>query len=62
MIRDKYNGWTNFELAEAMVDNIAQFEDREPQDLANTWDRWDMIHKLLNSKKGKNKDGKKTRE
>lgn len=48
MSREKYNEWTNIELAEAMVDTIAQFEGREPQDIANTWDRCDMIDKLLN--------------
>lgn len=49
MSDNKYLGWTNIELAEAMVETIDSFEDRDPQDIANTWDRCDMIDELIDN-------------
>lgn len=40
---EKLEGMTNIELAELMVENIEQFEDREASEIAETWDRCDMI-------------------
>ena len=49
MSDNKQLGWTNIELAEAMVETIDSFEDRDPQDIANTWDRCDMIDELIDN-------------
>lgn len=43
----KYDEWTNIELAEAMVDSIEEFEDRDPVQIAETWSRSDMIKVLV---------------
>lgn len=43
----KYDEWTNIELAEAMVDSIERFESEDPEELAETWDRSDMINELV---------------
>lgn len=42
----KFEDWTNIELATQMVDSIEEFEDRNPEEIANTWDRSDMIKEL----------------
>jgi len=44
----KYDEWTKIELAEAMVDSVVGFEDEDPQRIAETWDRCDMIDELVN--------------
>lgn len=49
MSDNKYLGWTNIELAEAMVETLPEFEDRDAQEIANTWDRCDMIDELLDN-------------
>ena len=44
----KYDNWSNIELAEAIVDTIEGFENHNPQDIAVSWDRCDMIDELVN--------------
>lgn len=45
--REKLEEYSTIDLAEAMIDNVEGFEDRDPQDLAENWDRSDMIKELL---------------
>ena len=42
----KYDDWTNFELADAMVDSIEEFDGRDPVQISIAWDRSDMIKEL----------------
>jgi hypothetical protein len=49
MSDSKYLSWSNIELAEAMVETIDRFEDRNAQEIANTWDRCDMIDELIDN-------------
>lgn len=46
-MESKYDEWTNIELADAMVDSVDGFEDEDPQEIAETWDRSDMIRELV---------------
>lgn len=46
-MESKYDEWTNIELAEAMVDSIEEYQDREAVNIAETWDRSDMIRVLV---------------
>lgn len=49
MSDSKYLGWTNIELAEAMVETIDKFENRDAQEIASNWDRCDMIEELIDN-------------
>lgn len=48
----KYDEWTNIELAEAMVDSIEGFSDEDATEIAETWDRSDMIDELVDEHGG----------
>ncbi|MEK6829776.1 MAG: hypothetical protein AABY15_06670 [Nanoarchaeota archaeon] len=41
--KEKLEEMTNIELAELMVENIEQFQERDSVEIAETWDRCDMI-------------------
>ena len=43
----KYEEWTNIELAEGIVDSVDGFEDCDAIEIAETWDRSDMIKELV---------------
>lgn len=47
MSRERFEGMTNIELAEFMVENAEEFEGRDAVEIAENWDRCDMIKECL---------------
>ncbi len=47
-MQSKYDEWTNIELAQAIVDSVEGHEDDDAQEIAESWDRSDMIKVLVN--------------
>ena len=58
--REFYYSWTKLELAEHMVKHIKEYEDREPERLADRWDRCDMQKELawadIDEEEGENEE------
>ena len=49
MTKDEAITTPMIELAEFLVDNVEEFFERNPLEIAETWDRCDLINELENS-------------
>lgn len=52
MSKERFEGMTNIELAEFMVENAEEFEGRDAVEIAENWDRSDMINECVDADGG----------